>query len=134
MLDKIKSFIYEFLSIFIPKKVTYKVLGSCNKCGKCCQDIRMKNATEKDFKLTQFFIPSYRRFVILGKENDDLIVGCTLQNPDGTCSVYEKRPKLCRDYPKKTMNHDAYFEDGCGFYVEPEKKFENYLKDNMDKG
>ena len=89
MWDFIKSFFYEFLSEFVPKRVNYNVLGHCNKCGKCCQEIRMKGANEKDFKLTQFFIPSYRNFVVKGKdENGDLIVGCTLQNPDGSMQVH----------------------------------------------
>jgi len=128
MLTFLKILYYEFLSTFVPQKVRYKVTGSCNKCGKCCQDIRMKNADEKDFKLTQFFIPMYRRFAIRGKdENGDLIVGCTLQNQDGTCSVYEKRPKFCRDYPKKFLNFYGVFQDGCGYKAEPEKNFEDYL-------
>ena len=103
MLSLLKTAYYEFLSLFVVKKVRYKVSGHCNKCGKCCQDIRLKGADdEKDFKLTQFFIPTYRRFVIKGKdENGDLILGCTLQNSDGTCSVYDKRPALCRNFPKK---------------------------------
>ena len=124
-----KTLWYEFLSLFVIRKVRYKVTGHCIKCGKCCQDIRMKDATdERDFKLTQFFFPMYRRFVIKGKdENGDLILGCTLQNSDGTCSVYEKRPKLCRNFPKKYLYFNGVLQDGCGFKVEPEKKFKDYL-------
>ena len=70
----LKTCWYEFLLLFVVKKVRYKVTGHCIKCGKCCQDIRIKDADEeKDFKLTQFFFPMYRRFVIKGKdENGDL--------------------------------------------------------------
>jgi len=125
----LKSCYYEFLSLFVIKKVRYKVTGSCNKCGKCCQDIRMKGADdEKDFKLTQFLIPMYRRFVIKGKdENGALILGCKLQNLDGTCSVYDKRPRLCRNFPGKYLYFNGVLQDGCGFKVEPEKKFNDYL-------
>lgn len=127
------SLYYEFLSEFVVKKVRYKVTGECNKCGKCCQEIRMKGAdNEKDFKLTQFFIPMYRRFVIKGKdENGDLILGCTLQNPDGTCSVYNKRPKLCKNYPGKYLYFQGVLPEGCGFKIEPEKSFDDYLKQKM---
>lgn len=28
------------------------------------------------------------------------------------CSIYEKRPKMCREYPK----HDSYIFDQCGYF------------------
>ena len=37
-------------SVFVLQKVRYKITGSCNKCGKCCRDIRFKyQYTEKEF-------------------------------------------------------------------------------------
>ena len=67
----LKSLYYDFKSVFVIQKVRYKVTGSCKKCGKCCKDIRMKNAdNERDFKLTQFFFPMYRRFEIKGKDEN----------------------------------------------------------------
>ena len=133
MWDKLKSFYYDLISVFLIKRVRYKITGACKKCGKCCQDIRLKGVnSEKDFRLTQFFIPMYKRFIIKGKdENGDLILGCTLQNSDGTCSVYNKRPKLCRNFPKKYIYFNGVLQDGCGFKVEPEKKFEDYYKKHL---
>ncbi len=127
MWDKIKSFCYDFLSIFVVKRVKYNITGKCNKCGKCCQDIRFRG-DESDFNLTKFLLPTYKRFRINGKDEDGyLILGCTLQNSDGTCSVYEKRPSLCRNFPKKYLYYNAVLQDGCGYTVEPDKKFEDYF-------
>ena len=130
MLKLLKVFYYDFLSLFVVRRVRYKVTGACRKCGKCCRDIRMKDAyDEKDFKLTQFFFPKYRRFEIIGKdENGDLILSCKLLNEDGTCSDYATRLNLCRRFPNKILYFQGVLQDGCGFKVEPEKKFEDYLK------
>ena len=125
-----KEVYYDFKSVFVIQRVRYRVTGACKKCGKCCKDIRMKDAyDEKDFKLTQFFFPMYKRFEIKGKdENGDLILACKLLNEDGTCSVYDKRPKLCRRFPNKILYFQGVLQDGCGFKVEPEKKFKDWLK------
>src|SRR5574344_2259585 len=81
-INLLKAVYFDFKSVFVIQKVRYKVTGECKKCGKCCKDIRMKGLDDpKDLKLTQFFIPMYKRFEIVGKdENGDLILACKLQN------------------------------------------------------
>lgn len=127
-IDFIKSLYYEFLSYFIPQKVKYKVEGECLKCGKCCKEIRslgMKN--EKDLKLMQFFLPHYRRFFILRTEiNGELVLSCKYLDKNGLCSVYNKRPSVCKNYPSKNINFNGEMIDGCGFTV-IKKEFKDYL-------
>ena len=71
ILDFLKSIYYEFLSYFVPQKQTYKVVGECKKCGKCCNYMYSYDTyTEKEFKIMQFLFPAYKRFYIKGKDED----------------------------------------------------------------
>ena len=127
-IDFIKSLYYEFLSYFIPKKVKYKVEGECLKCGKCCKEIRAYGMkSEKDLKIMQFFLPHYRRFFI-SKIDDkgDVVLSCKYLTENGLCSVYNKRPSVCKNYPAKSINFNGEMIDSCGYKV-IKKQFKDYL-------
>ena len=127
-IDLIKSLYYEFISYFVPQKIKYEIEGNCNKCGNCCREIRsdgLKN--EKELKFMQFIFPHYKRFFITGRdENNNIILSCKYLTPDGKCSVYDKRPKLCRDYPKKSISLNLAMPNDCGYKV-IKKDFKDYL-------
>ena len=127
-IDFIKSLYYEFLSYFVSEKIKYEIKGSCIKCGQCCNQIHsygMKN--EKDLKIMQFFLPHYRRFFIRRKdENNNIILSCKDLDENGKCKIYEKRPKICRDYPKNLLKYNASMIEGCGFEI-IKKEFKDYL-------
>jgi hypothetical protein len=129
MFDMIKSIFYEFLSEFVPQKLTYKITGECNKCGKCCNYMYSKDTyTEKEFKIMQKLFPTYKRFYIKGKDDEgNLIFACKLVTKEGLCSDYKHRPRMCRNYPAKKINYQGKLHEGCGYKVEV-KNFENYLK------
>jgi hypothetical protein len=129
MFDMIKSIFYEFLSEFVPQKLTYKITGECRKCGKCCNYMYSKDTyTEKEFKFMQKLFPTYKRFYIKGKDDEgNLIFACKLVTKEGLCSDYNHRPRMCRNYPAKKINYQGKLHEGCGYKVEV-KKFENYLK------
>ncbi len=127
-IDFIKSLYYEFLSYFIPQKIEYKVIGECKKCGKCCKEIRsygLKN--EKELKIMQFFLPHYKRFYISKTDaNNNLVLSCKYILDNGLCSVYKKRPNICRNYPAKSISFNAEMIEDCGFKVQ-KKSFKDYL-------
>ncbi len=126
-IDLIKSFFFESLSYFVPEKIKYKIEGTCLQCGKCCREIRsygLKN--EKELKLMQIFLPHYRRFFITGKdEYNNLVLSCKYLTGSGKCSVYKKRPFLCKNYPSK-INFNAQMIENCGYKV-VKKEFKDYL-------
>ena len=63
ILDFIKSIIYEFLSNFVPEKLSYEITGECKKCGKCCNYMySVDTYTEKEFKIMQTLFPTYKDF------------------------------------------------------------------------
>lgn len=129
--DLIKSCYWEFLSYFVPEKQEYEIKGACNKCGKCCEMIYSAyDYTEKEFKFMQFIFPTYKRFYIKGKDEfGNTFFSCKYLGNDKLCTVYNKRPRLCRQYPKKKLAFYAKMPEGCGFYVE-KKSFADYLNKN----
>lgn len=129
MLDFIVSFINEIRSYFVPERLTYKVVGECKKCGKCCNHMYSYDEyTEKEFKFMQLLFPAYRRFYIKGRDEDGkLIFTCKLVSPEGLCTVYNKRLAMCRRYPAKQIRFYAKMPEGCGYTV-IKKDFKDYLK------
>ena len=128
MFDFLFVIINEIRSYFVPEQVTYAVKGECKKCGKCCNYMYSYDTyTEKEFKIMQFLFPTYKRFYIKGKDEEgNFIFACKLVTKDGLCSVYNKRPKMCRKYPAKRILYPAKLHEGCGYTVY-KKTFEDYL-------
>ena len=128
MLNIIKSCIYEICSYFVPSSNPYRRVGSCNMCGKCCREIySLDMYTEKEFKFMQWIYPAYRRFYIKDKTPDGLFVfACKYVQADGKCSVYKKRPLMCKKYPVPRVNCSLTLPDGCG-YKFVKKEFSEFL-------
>ncbi len=128
-IDFIKSIYYELISYFVPQRITYRIEGECRKCGRCCRQIHaygLKN--QKELKFMQYIFPWYKRFFITGiDENGELILSCIYLGEDGLCSVYKKRPFVCKNYPAKKISFNAEMIDGCGFKI-VKKEFKEYLK------
>jgi Fe-S-cluster containining protein len=129
MFDLVKAIFYEFLSEFVPEKLSYEITGECKKCGKCCNYMYSKDTyTEKEFKIMQMIYPKYKRFYIKGRDDEgNLIFACKLVTPEGLCSDYKHRPRMCRNYPAKRINYPGKLHEGCGYTVHI-KKFDDYLK------
>ena len=86
--------------------------------------------TEDEFKFMQKLFPAYKRFYIKGKDEDgNFIFACKLVTPEGLCSDYKHRPRMCRNYPFKRIFYPAKLHEGCGYKINI-KKFDEYLKEN----
>ena len=87
------------------------------------------------------FVPAVKGEIFLGSGESNrrglsAHIGCEdaervhfsadLLGDDNLCQVYKKRPKLCKQYPKKKLAFYAEMPDGCGYYVE-KKSFRDYL-------
>lgn len=131
MIHLIFNIINEIRSYFVPEKVKYEITGECKKCGKCCNCIySLDTYTEKEFKFMQILFPSYRNFYIKGRDEEgNFIFACKFVSEEGLCTIYKKRPKMCRVYPNKKIYFPAKLHEGCGFKV-IKKNFEDYLHKN----
>ncbi len=85
--------------------------------------------TEEEFKIMQKIFPTYKRFYIKGKDEEgNLIFACKLVTPEGLCSDYKHRPRMCRRYPAKKSRLPCKTPyDGCGYTVNI-KNFKRLLK------
>lgn len=134
MKDFLFCIINEIRSYFVPEQVIYEVTGKCKKCGKCCNYMySVDTYTEKEFKIMQFLFPTYRRFYIKGKDEEgNFIFACKMVTPEGLCSDYKHRPRMCKNYPAKRVAYKAQLHDGCGYKVNI-KTFEDYVDEAKNK-
>ena len=134
MKDFLFCIINEIRSYFVPEQVIYEVTGKCKKCGKCCNYMySVDTYTEKEFKIMQFLFPTYRRFYIKGKDEEgNFIFACKMVTPEGLCSDYKHRPRMCKNYPAKRVAYKAQLHEGCGYKVNI-KTFEDYVNEAKNK-
>ncbi len=148
-MNKFKNFIEDIiLSIknrFQSSK--YVVKGKCKQCGLCCTCILFldENGYIKDeaaFKKLQKKHLIYRYFFPNGKVENEAgnLTGAILFKcrhlKNKKCSIYWFRPVFCRDYPsinREFVERGGTTLDNCGFYFEPDKKFNEYLKDTNNQ-
>ena len=119
-LEDIKKYRYEF---------------SCNHTGTCCRlacsEYTLEQLKEKASNGDRFacdfvsiFIPYenieearkvYPEFVSMMESKTDRVYfyHCPHITEDNLCSIYDKRPKLCRDFPDNPL---AILPDSCGYY------------------
>lgn len=148
MINKIKNFIEDFIFLIYNQLFSskYVVKGKCKRCGNCCRNILFSTSEgyvkdEKVFKKMQKKYKYYRNYRISGVikdkkdfQNGALTFECKFISKDNKCKIYLFRPIFCRDYPN--INPQLIYEgvtmlDGCGFYFDVDKKFDNYLKDKI---
>lgn len=73
----------------------------CAECGgKCCRYIMLETTKTNDYKLEFWEAQGHVKF-----SEDDThvqygqVAKCQHNMDDGKCAIYDKRPKLCRDFP-----------------------------------
>jgi Fe-S-cluster containining protein len=99
-----------------------RVVGQCQLCGVCCQDILLRDRgrwlkSEGAFRKLCDREPGHERFEITGRDDwGHLVFRCTLQGEDNLCSAYEDRLPLCRNYPSKSLYYQGgWLRQDCGF-------------------
>lgn len=129
----------------------YVIKGECKKCGKCCETILFSDENgyikkEEDFAKLRKRNKRYYHFEINGRhgknideadiENRKIIKGalyfkCKSLGEDKKCKNYFFRSIYCRDYPAinpEFIANGGETMDGCGFWFDIDKKFNEYLK------
>ena len=90
---------------------------SCLDCGNCCKTMPaminkwdVKRISKHLGMSESAFEKKYCRI----DEDDDRVwkkTPCTFLGKDNKCSIYEVRPKACREYPNTDLNSFAFNED-----------------------
>lgn len=104
----------------------YKITGACKKRGLCCQNIAVY--VPKSFfkytllrKLTILWYTFVYNFSFLDHNTEEqvLLFRCNYLKEKG-CSIYWKRPFICRNYPDVAQFFKRpTFLPGCGYKLEP---------------
>ncbi len=97
-----------------PKNLDYVVQGThekvfekvdCLQCANCCKTTGPLY-TEKDIERISKHLRMKQadfenKFLRVDEDNDKVLqnLPCFFLNQDNTCSIYEVRPKACREYP-----------------------------------
>ena len=107
-------------------------------CGACCRNILLYASddipvvSEEQFEKIKEWDKHFKNFYISGKsETGSLLFTCKELDDNNRCKVYFFRGLGCRQYPKKDTKfliNGGKPLDGCGYYFEPDKGFDSYLK------
>lgn len=77
----------------------------CLTCANCCKTIGPRLTAQDIERMAKFLkmkVTDFYSQYIMADEDDDLVFAshpCPFLGPDNLCSVYEQRPKACREYP-----------------------------------
>jgi Fe-S-cluster containining protein len=108
------------------KKKTSSVTPDCNQCdGQCCHYIAIQidgPTNKKTYDNIRWFLVHKKIAVFVDGKNWFVQVfnTCRHLNTKSQCSIYETRPKICRDYGRDISNescidtpeaHDLYFKN-----------------------
>ncbi|MFT5170914.1 MAG: hypothetical protein ACI9BD_000686 [Candidatus Marinamargulisbacteria bacterium] len=103
-------------------KPKYEITGACKKRGVCCRNIAIYLSPSfwKYPLLVKLAVRWYTyvyNFSIIGQDPDLNVVlfSCNFLK-DNTCTIYWKRPFICRNYPKPNrLFEKPTFMPGCGY-------------------
>ncbi len=105
----------------IPFKHNYQITGQCKKRGICCQNIAIKFSISlwKFYNLRRIYRFWYEyvynfNYIRTDNETHSLIFSCNYLRKN-KCSIYWKRPLICRRYPKVSLFNEPSFLKGCGY-------------------
>lgn len=90
----------------------------CKKCSLCCYNVSVEVDEPEDADdIDQYVWLLLHEGLSIYVEDDQWYVEfkcrCSALNDDGTCSIYEHRPELCKRYdPKECLKHGEqdYYE------------------------
>ena len=134
---------FGYLKFFFQKFSSSKFVrkGKCLGCGACCRNILLFSdddipvISEKQFEKIKERDRHFCNFYISGKsENGALLFTCKELDENNKCKVYFFRGLGCRQYPKtdkKFLINGGKPLDGCGYYFEPDKKFDSFISEKF---
>ena len=89
--------------------------GECNGCGFCCQSIALVELEFPNLLADPEFL-KVRGIQPNGKKLLHIIDPCSkLDLQTNRCTIYENRPKTCRDFPSEP---DLIVDTPCSYWFE----------------
>lgn len=98
-------------------------MSRCNKCGKCCNPIRLKVKITPD--LISDSAPKgwlQKHWHLIKKENKTYFYSCDFYNKEThLCKIHKNKPDVCKNFPYQKEHPDDYqkfLPKGCGYRCE----------------
>jgi Fe-S-cluster containining protein len=114
----------------------------CSGCSMCCKYVAIEiDAPEsrEDFENIKWYVA--HKNVNVYVDSDDVwhiefLTPCEFLGENGSCTIYEKRPKICRDYSPDECLHYNEYEEKHTFKTlkDVEEYVKNKFKNNKSKG
>ncbi|MFH0702750.1 MAG: hypothetical protein V2B14_04330 [bacterium] len=148
--DKIKNQIIPDILIKLDEIKDRKKNFECKKTGGCCritysehspEELKEKaeNGDDRTADFLSIFVPyknieearkefpEYIDRVIFNQDKDEKIYFfyCQYITKDNTCSIYEKRPEMCKEFPNNPL---IILQPNCGFNQWKEDIFEEWME------
>lgn len=118
--DWLTGMFRRFRSLVLKREV--EVVGTCLRCGHCCEGIILSNdgkwlKTMKQYDKLIEEAPDHARFRPNGKDDfGHISFICDRLGEDQCCTSYEDRLSLCRNYPSKSLYYrGGWLRPDCGF-------------------
>lgn len=102
--------------------MAWKRVGSCIKCGRCCQGFIFTKDEVIDRDKTRYYqLHNVGIEKKDGKTKFKITSPCKAFDPETkTCKAYKNRPVACMKYPTVEDFHNKNMHEGCGFHFEQE--------------
>lgn len=91
---------------------TITMLPECRRCGECCRWVVLQNIQPNSDDIEYYTCRGWKYNPVT--ENVWIQNICPHLQPDSTCEIYEKRPRLCAMYPDRNIP----LPRGCVFSTE----------------
>lgn len=110
-------------------KTRYKRVGSCKKCGQCCEvvGVKVNDYIVRYSILAKLIIVFYEKvnnfsFEEYHQKENYLLFSCNNFNKEERkCNIYSRRPGLCRNYPYVRYFDEPVFMTDCNYSAELRK-------------
>jgi hypothetical protein len=105
------------------RKPAWQIGGRCKKCGRCCELLAMSMPTfaAKWSFLKQvvcwYYQENYGMVFEGSPEEGRLLFRCTSLDGNRLCTIYKRRPRICREYPSPLNRDQPDIRSDCGFKV-----------------
>lgn len=111
------------------------IAGECNQCGACCAQVLLVSGgrpvrSRRAFRRLVRRDPDYAMFRPVDRNGrGELRFTCDNLGGDGRCTIHDRRPQLCRDYPSVAMvRAGGELPAECSYQVVPLRDFRTLLE------
>src|SRR4029434_5941901 len=113
------------------RRSEYVRKGGCQRTGLCCRNVGIEIPASwvrrpwivKGFQSWYRMVHHFQPKEVRGRV---LIFDCAHLKSGNVCGIYPFRPKLCREYPFKTLFGHVELFKGCGYWYVERKKLGSF--------